>query len=222
LQTTASKVSSEKERACASSTKNGSIERFAEALARYLGHGGGYVACGDVTGRADCGEGRLGRKPYTGSNVKDAHTSCNAGRAQNGRHEVSRNMRKGSVVLGRRLPLKDEFRHRNLAIGGRKIAASVGDGKSFKPTSVYDCPCPMRHFALSTVLEIRLSSPNPQALRNRSGPTSPYSKSLTKMPSGRRGQQPREICFVIAADPASRSAASTIIVSASSTRIRRA
>jgi hypothetical protein len=43
--------------------------------------------------------------------VKDAHTHCNAGRAQNERHEVSRNMRKGSVVLGRRLPLKDEFSH---------------------------------------------------------------------------------------------------------------
>jgi hypothetical protein len=39
------------------------------------------------------------------------HTPCNAGRAQNERHEVSRNMREGSVVLGRRLPLKDEFLH---------------------------------------------------------------------------------------------------------------
>jgi hypothetical protein len=33
------------------------------------------------------------------------------GRAQNERHEVSRNMRKGAIVLGRRLLLKDEFFH---------------------------------------------------------------------------------------------------------------
>src|SRR5262249_62369922 len=65
----------------------------------------------NVTGRADRGEGRLGRKPRASSDVKDAHPPYKAGRAQNERHEVSRNMRKGSVVLGRRLPLKDEFLH---------------------------------------------------------------------------------------------------------------
>ena len=110
LQTTASKVSSENERACASSTKT-DIARFAEALACLLGHGGGDIGGRNVTGRADREEGRLGRKPRASSDVKDAHTPCNAGRAQNERHEVSRNVRKGSVVLGRRLPLKDELLH---------------------------------------------------------------------------------------------------------------
>jgi hypothetical protein len=38
--------------------------------------------------------------PRASSDVKDAHTACNARRAQNERHEVSRNVRKGSVVLG--------------------------------------------------------------------------------------------------------------------------
>jgi hypothetical protein len=71
----------------------------------------GDIGGRNVTGRADREEGRLGRKPRASSDVKDAHTPCNAGRAQKERHEVSRNMRKGSVVLGRRLPLKDEFLH---------------------------------------------------------------------------------------------------------------
>jgi hypothetical protein len=64
-----------------------------------------------VTGRAHCGEGRFGRKPRASSDVKDAHTPCNAGRAENERHEVSRNVRKGAVVLGRCFPLKGEFLH---------------------------------------------------------------------------------------------------------------
>src|SRR5262249_56164223 len=84
----------------------------------------------NVTGRADRGEGRLGRKPRASSDVKDAHTPCNAGRAQNERHEVSRNVRKGSVVLGRRLPLKDEFLHTvpfNSFADGR-FADPVGGG----------------------------------------------------------------------------------------------
>src|SRR5262249_53977191 len=63
LQTTASKVSSENERACASSTKTEALERFAEALACLLGHGGGDIGGRNVTGRADRGEGRLRRKP---------------------------------------------------------------------------------------------------------------------------------------------------------------
>src|SRR5262245_51675570 len=91
--------------------QNASIARFAEALARLLGHGGGDIGSRNVTGRADRREGRLGRKPRASSDVKDAHTPCNAGRAQNERHEVSRNVRKGSVVLVRRLTLKDEFLH---------------------------------------------------------------------------------------------------------------
>ena len=51
--------------------------------------------------------GRLGRKPRASSDVKDAHTPCNAGRAQNERYEVSRDVCKGSVVFCRRLPFKD-------------------------------------------------------------------------------------------------------------------
>jgi hypothetical protein len=35
-----------------------------------------------VTGRADRGD-RLGGKPRAGGDVKDAHTPCNTGRAQN-------------------------------------------------------------------------------------------------------------------------------------------
>src|SRR5262249_15852640 len=90
---------------------NRSIARFAEALARLLGHGGGDIGGRNVTGRADRGERRHRRKPRASSDVKDAHAPCSAGRAQNERHEVSCNVRKGSVVLGRRLSLKDEFVH---------------------------------------------------------------------------------------------------------------
>src|SRR4029077_12399677 len=39
---------------------------------------------------------------------------------------------------------------------------------------------------VSRCFETSPSEPNSQALRNRSGPFSPCSKSLTKMPSGRR------------------------------------
>jgi hypothetical protein len=88
-----------------------------------------------VTGGADRGEGYLGRKPRASSDVKDAHTPSNAGRAQNERHEVSRNMRKGSIVLGRRLPLKYESLHTvpcNSFTDGR-FADLVDDGKSLKP-----------------------------------------------------------------------------------------
>jgi hypothetical protein len=64
-----------------------------------------------VTGRADRGDGRLGGKTRASSDVEDAHAWCNAGRTQDKGHKVSGNMRKRSVVLGRRLPLKDELRH---------------------------------------------------------------------------------------------------------------
>jgi hypothetical protein len=77
-----------------------------------------------MTGRADRGEGRLGRKPGASSDVKDAHTPSNLGRAQNERHEVSRNVRKGSVVLGRRLPLKDES-----TVGCQPARAAWLDGR---------------------------------------------------------------------------------------------
>src|SRR5262249_53438116 len=91
--------------------QNGSIARFAEALARLLGHCRGDIGGRNVTGRADRGEGCLGRKPRASSDVKDAHTLCTGGRAQKESHELSRNWRKGSVFLGRRPPRKEEFRH---------------------------------------------------------------------------------------------------------------
>jgi hypothetical protein len=43
-------------------------------------------------------------------------------------------------------------------------------------------------YGRSRCFETRPSSPNSQALRNRSGPISPCSKSLKKMPSGRRSR----------------------------------
>jgi hypothetical protein len=49
-------------------------------------------------------------------------------------------VRKGSVVLGRRLTLKDEFLHTvpcNSFADGR-FADPVGDGKSLKPTLIDD------------------------------------------------------------------------------------
>src|SRR5262249_6099911 len=69
----------------------------AEALACLLGHGGGDIGGRNVDSRADRGEGPRGRKPRASSDVKDAHTPCNTGRAPNERHGVSRNMGKGSV-----------------------------------------------------------------------------------------------------------------------------
>src|SRR5262249_35323275 len=98
---------------------------------------GAAVARRNVTGRADRGDARFGRKPRASSNVKDAHTPSNAGRAQNKWHEVSRNVRKGSVVLGRRLPLKDEFLHtvprNSLAVG--RFADLAALGRSLQPAS---------------------------------------------------------------------------------------
>ena len=52
-------------------------------------------------------------------------------------------MREGSVVLGRRLPLKDEFLHTvpcNSFADGR-FADPVGDGKSLKPAPIDDRRC---------------------------------------------------------------------------------
>ena len=51
-------------------------------------------------------------------------------------------MREGSVVLGRRLPLKDESSILYLAVfSDARFADPVGDGKSLKPAPIDDRRC---------------------------------------------------------------------------------
>ena len=66
----------------------------------------------DVAAWADGGESRLGREPCARGDVKDVHTRCNVGCAQQEGHEVHRDVREGAVVLCRRLALEAEsLRH---------------------------------------------------------------------------------------------------------------
>ena len=77
LHRTASKLSSENESACPSSTETETFGASAETLARLRDHGRRDVGGGDVAGRADRGEGRFGGEPGACRDVKDAHARRN-------------------------------------------------------------------------------------------------------------------------------------------------
>ena len=62
-----------------------------------------------MSGRSNSGEGRLGGEASAGGNVKDAHTGCKMGGAQQKGHEVRRDMRESMVVLRRRLIPEGQF-----------------------------------------------------------------------------------------------------------------
>src|SRR5262249_55322736 len=89
--------------------QNGSIGRFAEALACFLGHGGGDIRGCDVTGRADRGESRLGE------NSKGSRKSwlIRCGNSAVG-HQLSspcspriRPRREGSLIRASSVPVAD-------------------------------------------------------------------------------------------------------------------
>src|SRR5215831_17767916 len=63
----------------------------------------------NVALRADGGEGRLGGEPSARSYVKDVHTRCDMGGAQQEGHEVRRDMCENAVVLRRRLVPERQF-----------------------------------------------------------------------------------------------------------------
>src|SRR5262249_8632377 len=109
LQTTASKVSSENERACASSTKTEALERFAEALACLLGHGGGDIGGPNVTRRAARGAGRPRRgHPGRGPPARNAPSTAKIpereARGLGPPHPARPRGKKPPPAAGRRLP----------------------------------------------------------------------------------------------------------------------